>query len=437
MRWQVSRAVIPLNLVVPGIYACTTALVFLSLFSYLTRYMNRAFSTTSASLAASMRLQAVQAPVIPAVAALIREQPGTISLGQGVVHYAPPPEVIARIQMCLANPRNHSYGEAQGLSALKDAIIAKLATENGIEVRDLNRIMITAGSNMGFSYAVLAIAEPGDEFILPVPYYFNHEMAVTMAGCRSVPVRTDADYHLQPRLIENAITARTRAIVTVSPNNPTGAVYSQAALKAVNDICRAHQLYHISDEAYEAFTWDNLGHFSPESLSAADDHTISLFSFSKGYGLAGWRVGFMVLPNALIDAANKIQDTILICPPIASQYAAVGALEAEPAYYRENIRAIGEVRQLVLRQLARLGGCIDPPRSEGGLYVLLRVHTDEHDITVVERLIREYGVAVIPGSAFGIQAGCYLRIAYGALQKKTVAEGIGRLVRGLKALVRG
>ncbi|MGH8500964.1 MAG: pyridoxal phosphate-dependent aminotransferase [Gammaproteobacteria bacterium] len=384
--------------------------------------------------ASSLRIQAVQAPIIPAVAALIRERPGTISLGQGVVRYAPPPQAIARIRDSLAQSDSHGYGQAQGIPELRQALINKLDTENAIHVRDRSRIMITAGSNMGFFYAVLAITEPDDEIILPAPFYFNHEMAITMAGCRAVPVATDADYHLRPDCIAAAITTRTRAIVTVSPNNPTGAVYSQAALREVNDLCRKRRLYHISDEAYESFTWDGARHFSPGSLPGAHAHTISLFSFSKGFALAGWRVGYMVLPEHLVSPVGKVQDTVLICPPTVSQHAALGALESDPAYTRENIRTIGDVRQAVIRQLDELKGRIDPPRAEGAFYVLLRVHTDMADMTLVERLIREYGVAVIPGSAFGIEAGCYLRIAYGALQKETVAEGIGRLVRGLQAL---
>src|SRR5680860_236867 len=387
------------------------------------------------ALAASVRVRAVQPPIIPAVAALIRAHPGTISLGQGVVHYAPPPQAVARIQASLANPDNHGYGQAQGLPELRQALIDKLGANNAITVSDRDRIMITAGSNMAFLYAVLAIAEPGDEVILSTPYYFNHEMAVTMTGCRAVPVSTDAINHLRPDAIEAAITARTRAIVTVSPNNPSGAIYSQAALEQVNDLCRKHRLYHISDEAYESFVWDGARHFYPASLPGADEHTLSLFSFSKAYALAGWRVGYMLLPEQLISPVGKVQDTILICPPTVAQYAALGALEADWAYTRENIRGIDEVRQAVLRQMGELEGRIDPPRAEGAFYVLLRVHTDIPDMTLVERLIREYRVAVIPGSAFGTGTGCYLRIAYGALRKETVTEGIGRLVQGLRALV--
>ncbi len=143
----------------------------------------------------------------------------------------------------------------------------------------------------------------------------------------------------------------------------------------------------------------------------------------------------MLLPQQLISPVGKVQDTILICPPTVAQHAALGALESDWACTRENIRGIGEVRQAVLRQLGELEGRIDPPRAEGAFYVLLRVHTDIPDMTLVERLIREYRIAVIPGSAFGAETGCYLRIAYGALRKETVTTGIGRLVQGLRALV--
>ena len=127
--------------------------------------------------------------------------------------------------------------------------------------------------------------------------------------------------------IERAITPRTRAVVTVSPNNPTGAVYPESTLRAVNTLCRDRGIFHIHDEAYEYFTYGGAGHFSPGSLPEAAGHTISLFSLSKAYGMASWRIGYMVIPEVLAEAVNKIQDTILICPPAVSQHAAIAALE--------------------------------------------------------------------------------------------------------------
>src|SRR5205823_4723805 len=169
-----------------------------------------------------LRMQAVQTPVIPVVAELIRNSPGTISLGQGVVGYPPPQSAFDEIQAFLQDPQNHKYRPVQGIPVLVDALTAKLRSENGINVGDGNTVVVTAGGNMAFMNAILAMTDPGDEIILQTPYYFNHEMAVTMAGCLPVLVDTDGQFQLQPTRIEAAITQRTRAIVTISPNNPSG-----------------------------------------------------------------------------------------------------------------------------------------------------------------------------------------------------------------------
>ena len=163
-------------------------------------------------------------------------------------------------------------------------------------------------------------------------------------------------------------------------------------------------------------------------------HTISLFSLSKAYGFASWRIGWMVIPEGLFMAVKKIQDTILICPPVISQFAALGALRAGAAWCRERIGAIAEVRQMFLRELEEIREFCLVPRADGAFYFLLRLRTERSAMEVVEQLIREHGVAVIPGTAFGIADGCYLRVAYGALERRTAAEGIGRLVRGLKKI---
>ena len=224
----------------------------------------------------SERIQAVQSPIIPVVAEWIRQVPDTISLGQGVVSYGPPPEAIAQVQRFLADADNHKYKPVVGMPELIEAFACKLAQENRIVLGAEAQVVITAGGNMAFWNALLAIADPGDEIILQTPYYFNHEMAVTMANCRPVLVSTDANYQLQPDAIREAVTPRTRAVVTVSPNNPTGAVYPEAALRAVNELCRERGLFHIHDEAYEYFVYEQARHFSPGSLPGAASYTISL-----------------------------------------------------------------------------------------------------------------------------------------------------------------
>ena len=383
----------------------------------------------------SDRLLAVQTPIIPTVGALIQATPGTISLGQGVVFYPPPPEAIAQITQFLADPNNHKYQEVQGIPTLRAAIVTKLQTENGVTVDHKSRIVVTAGSNMGFMNALLAIADPGDEIILQVPYYFNHEMAIRMANCRPVLVETDDRYQLQIEAMRQAITPRTRAIVTISPNNPTGAVYPESALRAVNQLCRDRGIYHIHDEAYEYFTYDNAAHFSPGSIPDSSAYTISLFSLSKAYGFASWRIGYMVIPAHLMAAVMKIQDTIAICASVLSQYAALGALQAGVGYCRKHLEAIAQVRQICLKEFAAIQDICTVPLAQGAFYFLLKIQTDLDDLELVKRLIQEHQVAVIPGSTFGITQACYVRVAYGSLQPETAIAGMGRLVRGLRAIV--
>jgi aspartate/methionine/tyrosine aminotransferase len=375
-------------------------------------------------------MDAVQTPIIPTIGDLVRATPGAISLGQGVVHYPPPREAIEAAGRALAEPRTSQYQSAAGVPELLERITAKLATENRIQAKRGLKIMVTAGGNMAFIHAVQAITAPGDEIILSTPYYFNHEMAIRIADCIPVCVATDEAYHLRPDAQRAAITERTRAIVTVSPNNPTGAVYSEESLRAVNALCRERGIYHISDEAYEYFTYGAARHFSPGSLAGAEAHTISLYSLSKAYGFAGWRVGYMAYPGPLEAALTKIQDTVLICPSIVSQVAAAAALGVGRGYCEPYLSELAEVRSLVLSQLAKLAPRVRVPPAEGAFYCFVKVDSPMDPMTIAERLIRDHGVAVLPGMTFGID-GCYLRIAYGALQKATVAEGMGRLVRGL------
>ncbi len=164
---------------------------------------------------------------------------------------------------------------------------------------------------------------------------------------------------------------------------------------------------------------------------------MSLYSLSKAYGFAGWRIGYAVYPRHLEAGMMKSQDTILICPMVASQLAAVAAMNVGRAYCAPHIRELAEIREVVLSRLAALAPLAHVPAADGAFYCLLKVATAIDPMVLAERLIREHKVAVIPGSAFGMTDGCYLRVAYGALQKETVTEGIGRLVNGLRAILEG
>jgi aspartate/methionine/tyrosine aminotransferase len=292
---------------------------------------------------------------------------------------------------------------------------------------------VTVGANQAFLNAVLAICDPGDEVILLSPYYFNHEMMITLAS--AVPVPVDVDERLQPDLpaIAAAITERTRAIVTVSPNNPTGAVYPRETLAAIHGLCAERGIYHISDEAYEYFTYDGVPHFSPGSLGG--EHVISLYSLSKAYGMASWRVGFLVAPEHLHRDLMKIQDTVVVSGPAISQFVGLHAMRVGRGYCAAHLPSLARVRMEVLTHLTAVPDLLEIPPATGAFYLFAKVNTGMSAMALSERLVREHKVAVIPGETFGVRRGCWLRIAYGSLREKTAVEGIDRLITGLRAIL--
>ncbi len=386
------------------------------------------------TMTASRRLAAVQAPVIPVIGEWMAETPGTISLGQGVVSYGPPREAVEAAHRFGETTAEHGYGPIEGEPDLVEAIERKLAHENGIVVRPHSRVIVTAGCNLAFVHAMLAIVDTGDEVILLAPYYFNHEMAVQMIGGHVVSVPTTTDYQIDLDAIRAAITPRTRAVVTISPNNPTGAVYDEASLRALNALCAERGLFHVHDETYEYFTYGGASHFSPGSIDGAAAHTISLYSFSKAFGMAGWRVGYLVAPASLEEALGKIQDTLLICASIVSQRAATAALRVGRAHVAPHVKALDRARRRVHDALSAADMPCEAPEALGAFYYFLRVRTPLDDMAFAERLIREHRVAVVPGSAFGALGGCTVRVSYGALDEATIAEGLSRLVTGIRAL---
>jgi aspartate/methionine/tyrosine aminotransferase len=351
-----------------------------------------------------------------------------------MVSYPPPDAALQAIRNFGARPEEHLYGPSLGHPRLLELIAAKLRRENGIDCANGYRVMVTAGSNMGFLNVLLAMTDPGDEIVLPLPYYFNQEMAVRMLNCTPIAVPTDSRYQLQIGALRAALTPKTRAIVTISPNNPSGAVYPEADLRAVNDLCREHGLYHISDEAYEYFTYGEARHFSPGCIPGAEQYTISLYSLSKAYGFAGWRIGYAVVPEALLPPLLKVQDTNLICPPTINQIAAIGAMEAGSDYCKNHVRRLAKVRAQVVAQLRDLSDVCEITETEGAFYLLLKLRTGKSDLDLVQTLIRDYQVAAIPGCAFGLHDGCYLRVSYGMLDGERAEIAIRRLVRGIKEL---
>ncbi len=378
----------------------------------------------------------VQDPVIPIIADLIKQTPDVISLGQGVVNYGPPAAVIEHIKHIKMTDDFHLYSAVEGTADLRDVILKKLQHENGITVSDRQQVVITAGANMAFVNALFAITDPDDEIIVLKPYYFNHDMAISMLNCHTIAVDTDSEF--QPCLdkIKDAITGKTKAIVTVSPNNPSGAVYPEPALTAINQLCLEHGLYHISDEAYEYFTYDGDDHFSVASLPDSETHTITLFSLSKAYGFASWRIGYMLIPDQLFSAIRKAQDTYLICPTRIAQEAAVAAIKEGKSYCLSHLANISAVRGMFYAALQSINDICTTPKCAGAFYFLVKLETDQTGMQIVQELIKNYKIAVIPGETFGLPDACYIRIAYAALDNKSSKIGIQRLIDGLNGIIR-
>ena len=404
--------------------------------------------TPATDCQAADRLNAVLTPIIPRVGRLMLRRPGCLSLAQGMVAWGPPPEVRQAVQRVLASAEEDPqqaaaldrYGPVEGDPALIAAIANELGGRWGLDLAG-STLLATAGSNMAFNALAQVICDPGDEVILPAPYYFNHVMAVQLAGGR--PVTPAAGLIPDPALLAAAITPRTRAIVTISPNNPSGVVIPRAVLAEINALCARHGLLHISDEAYAAFVHGDVPHWSPGAAPGAGAHTITLQSLSKSHGMAGWRLGYAAVPTPLMPALAKVQDTILICPPRLVQQAAIAALSARSPWLEERLTSLRQRRRQLLDtlQAARSQGLAARLLAEpdGAFYGLLAVETDRSGEALVEHLILEHGVAALPGESFGLAAAAgtaTLRLSYGLLDEPTLAAALERLIAGVSAIGR-
>ena len=390
--------------------------------------------------AAAQRLGAVLSPVIPQVAALMRQRPDCLSLAQGMVGWGPPPAVGAAVAAALAAPPEelHRYGPMAGDGELLEVVRRELGERRGLDLAE-STLLVTAGSNMAFHAVVQALCDPGDEVLVPLPWYFNHAMAIQLAG--GVPVPVAGGLVPDPACLEAAIGPRTRGIVTVSPNNPSGVVIPPAVLAAINHLCAEHGLLHLSDEAYAAFVHGAVPHHSPGSASGSGAHTASFFSLSKSHGMAGWRIGFAAVPRALLEPLTKVQDTVLICPPRLTQRAAAAALAEGPAWVAERVSSLQPRRQQLLAAVAQAEGLAlarelaHAAEPDGAFYALVEAPWMGDEERLLAHLVLGHGVAALPGGSFGLppRAGrVTLRLSYGLLGEAELAEAMTRLATALR-----
>jgi len=300
------------------------------------------------------------------------KSPGFLNLGQGLPGHIPPDDSISVLKDRLSHPATHVYTPDEGLLELREELSLYLRQKSGIDTNPQDEIVITAGANNAFAGAILILVGPGENVIIPSPYYFNSVMAVKLAGAevKEVPV----DERFQPRVedIEAAIDTKTRAIFMITPNNPTGAVYEKKTLDGIVDLCLQNDIMLISDETYSRMVFDDATHYSPRSRRDAGNHVVTLGSFSKDFGMSGWRVGYTVGPSEFITEFLKVQDTVTICAPTAGQFLALEVLKKGLDSVDNELRRLSLLRDLAYVRMREIDA-FEENYTKGTFYLFPRV----------------------------------------------------------------
>jgi aspartate/methionine/tyrosine aminotransferase len=275
----------------------------------------------------------------------------------------------------------------------------------------------------------MVLVEPGDEVLLPSPWYFNHAMTLTALGAVPVPVPTSAEggFVPTPDAMAAAITPRTRGLVLVNPNNPTGACYGNDLVRRLVDLAIERDLWILSDQTYHELHYGAEAPLSPAAVPGAGDCVITACSFSKSLGLAGWRLGFLAGPADLLDEVLKIQDCSVICAARAGQEGLLAALP-DAADHIENVRATLQDRRDRLVTSLRAAGLETFVEPAGSLFLLLRLPGVVDDMAFCRRLLEEQHVVAVPGSAFGPGGEGSIRISFGVTPPARLDEVVHRIV---------
>jgi aspartate/methionine/tyrosine aminotransferase len=354
------------------------------------------------------------------------KSPGFLNLGQGLPGHIPPDDALATLKERISHPATHVYTPDEGLLELREELALYLRQKSGIDANPQDEIVITAGANNAFAGAILTLVDPNQNVIMPSPYYFNSVMAVRLAGAKVKEVPTNGAF--QPRVedIEAAIDKKTRAIFMITPNNPTGAVYDKTTLDAVVDLCIQHDIMLISDETYSRMVFDDATHYSPRSRRDAENHVVTLGSFSKDFGMSGWRVGFTVGPAEFIKEFLKVQDTVTICAPTAGQMLALEVLKKGLDSVEKEIQRLSLLRELAYLRLREIDA-FEEIHTKGTFYLFPRVKGCSDSRKLVMDILQSTGTLILPGSIFGAAGEGHVRISIGPLTPEAVDEAFDRL----------
>jgi aspartate/methionine/tyrosine aminotransferase len=347
-----------------------------------------------------------------------------LHFGQAVPDLQPPPEALAALYEAFADPAVHSYSVDPGTPELRRAVADDYRRRLGIELDPEREIVITAGANHAFFQALLAVVNPGETVLVPAPFYFNHAMALRMLGIRRQdwPMTVSGGrFGLDLDGLDRLLAPDTAGVVCVNPNNPTGTVYPPDEVRSLVMRCRDAGRVLFYDEVYCRLYFGAEPPLHPFLVPGGRECTIVLGSFSKMFGITGWRVGYFIAPATLRQQLLKVQDTIIICAPVAGQYLARECL-------RRGDSALEDYRSGLERRAARLAAVVeDIPGlrwySPGGaLFAMMGYAGNSPSRDVARALLEMEGVITVPGSGFGAAGEGHLRLSFGFAGEAVLAE---------------
>jgi aspartate/methionine/tyrosine aminotransferase len=351
-----------------------------------------------------------------------------VNLSQAVPSYAPAPELAEHAARCLTDGTATLYTDILGISPLREELAAHMSAAYAGQVRAPD-VAITAGCNAAFCQAILALAAPGDNVVLTTPWYFNHQMWLDMQGIgiRTISATGGGNALPDPDELKAVCDGRTRALVLISPNNPTGAIYPPELLGRFFDACREAGIALVLDETYKDFLDPSL---PPHGLFARPDWRgtlVQLFSFSKSYALTGQRVGSLIAGPELISTVEKVQDCITICAPHVGQQAALYGLRHLDGW-KAGKRALMADRLHAMHRAFSTHAPAWEVVSAGAFFAYLRhpfAGRSARDVAI--GLARDSGVLTLPGSMFGPGQEQYLRLAFANVEASLMDDAARRL----------
>lgn len=381
----------------------------------------------------SGRISSMSISAIKEMAMRSAKVEGAASLTWGLPSFRTPEHIRRAVASGLnSDSEIGKYSLPDGLPELREAVAITHLRLTGIEVDPDRNVMISAGNMEGLNTLFHAIIDPGDEVIVTDPGFSSHFQQIQLCGGTSIFWKLDEtrEWCLDLDALPGLVTDRTKAIVLVSPSNPTGKIFSEADLRRVGQIALERNLLILLDDPYSHFTYENKDHFfNLASVPELTGHVAYLFTFSKIYAMSGWRLGYMIVPEHLKREVLKVHDATIICAPRISQLAGLAALTGELEHVSKFEKILAGRRSLICERLDRLPHVFRYVKPEGAYYVFPKIvaeHNDSYEFS--RRLLDEAHVTVTPGSAFGPTGEHHVRMAY-CVEDETIERAFDRIER--------